>query len=159
LSIETSTILRRTITPYVGQSLILALVTILLFCVALKKQQWGLLWAAALIWALYTSYVLLFGMRYKVFWDDAGVTMKASGGPERTIRFDEITEIRCETASADEFLSQARPFRRIVILGHLHDAKGKIDVSLRHFRPEDINTLLMAIHKHWPDVSLPGLIR
>lgn len=155
MSIETSTALRRTITPYVGQSLIIAGVLILLFCVALKKQQWNLLWAAALISVLYTSYVLIFGLQYKISWDDAGITMKASGGSDRRIRFKEITEIKSETASADEFLSQARPFRRIVIFGRLDDPNGRIDVSLRHFRTEDIDALLTAIHRNRPDLALP----
>jgi hypothetical protein len=156
MNTETSVILRRTITPYIGQSLILVGVTVFLFCIALRKQQLNLLWAAGLIWVLYASFVLLFGMQYKVFLDDQGVTMRASGGPKRNIQFEEITDIRYETASADEFLAQARPFRRIVILGHRHDPNGRIDISLRHFRSEDINALLMAIHKRRPDLKLPG---
>ncbi len=145
MNAETSAILRRTITPYIGQSLILVGVTVLLFCVALRKQQWDLLWAAGVIWVLYASFVLLFGMKYEVSFDDQGVNMKASGGPERRIRFEEIKEVRYETASGGEFLAQARPFRRIVILGPQRQPNGKIDISLRHFRTEDINSLLMAI--------------
>src|SRR5258708_22960120 len=110
-------ILRRTITPYIGQGLMLLGVTILLLCVAIKKHQFQLLWAGAVIWGLYGSYVVLFGAQYKVFWSDAGVTMRASGGPKRTIQFEEITAIHYEKARTEEFLSQARPFRRIVIIG------------------------------------------
>jgi len=147
--------LRRTITPYAGQGVIIAMVTILLAFVAVKKTQWDLLWAVALIWALFTSYVVLFGMRYRVSWNDKGLTMYASGGPQRNIPFDEITEIRSETANPDEFLSQARPFRRLVIVGSRRDPSARIDVSLRHFRGADIDNLLAAIRARRPDLVLP----
>ena len=148
--------LRRTTTPYVGQSMILVGVTILLLCVALKKQQWDLLWGAGLVWALYGSYVFLFGMKYRVSCDEEGVNMKASGGPARSIRFEDINEVCYETARAHEYLSQARPFRRIVIHGRPHDPNGRIDVSLRHFRSKDIDELLKTIRERRPDLTLPA---
>lgn len=147
--------LRRTVTPYLGQSVIIAAVTILLVFVALKKTQWDLLWAVGLIWVLFASYVVFFGMKYRVSWNKEGLTMSASGGPNRSISFDEITEVRRETASADEFLSQARPFRRLVILGSRRDPNAHIDISLRHFRASDIDRLMTAISERRPDLTLP----
>jgi hypothetical protein len=141
----------------VGQSIILAGVAMMLFSVALKRQQWGLLWAAAMIVGLYASYVLLFGMQYRIFWDDAGIRMRASGGPARSIRFEEFTEIRYETATPEEFLAQARPFRRIVILENRRDPNDSTDASLSHFRTEDIETLLTAIHRSRPDLTVPRI--
>ncbi len=112
---------------------------------------------ALVIWSLFGSYVYFFGMKYRVWWNDVGVTMSASGGPERHIRFDEISEIRYEVASGGEFLSQSRPFRRIVIMGSLPDPAAPIDISLRHFRLEDIEELLMEIRKLRPDILLPAI--
>ncbi len=149
--------LRRTITPYVGQSIIIVGVTILVLYVARKDAQWGFLWGVALIWALFTSYVYFFGMKYRVFWNEEGVTMSASGGPRRSIKFDEITEVRYETASPNELLSQSRPFRRIVIFERRRDPNGWIDVSLRHFRLDDIDRLLMEIKRRRPDIELPAV--
>ena len=154
---RTTAVLRRTVTPYIGQTVIIAGVTILLVYVAQKKLQWDLLWAVAVIWVLFASYVFFFAMKYKVLWNEAGVTMTASGGPARNIRFDEITEIRYETASASEFLSQSRPFRRVVIVGRRRDPHASIDISLRYFEAEDIDRLLMAIGKQRPDIALPHL--
>ena len=99
--------LRRTVTPYVGQTLILIGVTVFLDYVAHKTSQWGLLSATALIWTSFAVYVVLFGMRYRVLWDQASVAMRASAGPERRIGFDEITEVKYELASVSGFLSQA----------------------------------------------------
>jgi len=149
--------LRRVATPYIGQILILVGVTMLLFFVATKKQQWALLWSAGLIWVLFALYVFLFGLRYKVFWNDAGVEMHASGGPVRRVEFGEITGVRYESASGREYLSQARPFRRIVILGRRSDPRALIDISLRHFRNKDIENLLAAIRERRPDITLPTL--
>ena len=157
MSKETTTILRRTVTPYTGQTLILVMFTIFVSWVAYTKQQWGFLWGGGLVWLLWASYILLFGMRYRIIWNDAGIIMRASGGPERHIGFDEITEIPYEVAGATEFLAQSRPFRRIVILGRRSHPKTLIDISLRHFRTQDIKNLMNAIHERRPDVTIPTI--
>jgi hypothetical protein len=109
-----------------------------------------------LIWTLFGSYVLLFGMKYKISWDDVGLTMTASGGG-KVIRYNEITEIRYEIAGVNDSLSQSRPFRRIVIVGHRGKGGELIDVSLRHFQIEDIRNLLSAIRQHRPDLAFPKI--
>ncbi|HEY1801499.1 MAG TPA: hypothetical protein VGG46_11250 [Terriglobales bacterium] len=157
MSKKTATVLRRTVTPYIGQTLIIFMFTIFVSWVAYTKQQWGLLWCAGLIWPLWASYILLFGLRYRIIWNDAGILMRASGGPERHIGFDEITEIRYEVAGATEFLAQSRPFRRIVILGRRSDPKTLIDISLCHFRTQDIKNLMNAIRERRPDMTIPTI--
>ena len=78
--------LGRTITPYIGQTVILAGVTIFLAYVGQKTSDWKLLWLpSAIIWPLFTVSTLYFGLKYMVLWDDAGVVMRASGVPERRI--------------------------------------------------------------------------
>jgi len=147
--------LHRTVTPYVGQSAIIAAVTVLLAFVAIMKAQWGLLWAVGLIWVLFALYVIFSGLKYRIFWNEEGLTMSASGGADRRISFDEITEVRRETAKTDEFLSQARPFRRLVVLGPRRDPDTRIDISLRHFRASDIDRLMTEIRARRPDLTLP----
>jgi hypothetical protein len=144
--------LRRTITPYVGQTLILAGVTAFCAYVAFKKSEWEFLWVIALIWALFGLYVVLFGLKYRVLWDGSGVVMRASGGPERRIQFDEVSEIDLELGA-----SQSRPFRRLVVYGDKGNPDEFVDVSLRHFRLEDIRELVEAIRAHRPDLALPVL--
>jgi hypothetical protein len=149
--------LRRTLTPYLGQTVILTGVTLFSFFVALKTHQWDFLWAPLVIWALYGCYVVAFGMPYRVYWDEACVMMRASGGPQRNIRFEDISEVRYEIARSDEYLSQSRPFRRVVIHGRDQKRNCYIDISLRHFHLEDIRDLMSGIRKYRPDLTLPQL--
>jgi hypothetical protein len=143
-------------TPYVGWTAILFLATMLDFYVAEKKQEWALLWLVALFWTLFAIYIVLFGLKYKILWNEKEVVMRASGGPERHIGFDEISQIETETAHVSEFLSQSRPFRRIVIYGEKRNLSKRIDISLRHFRHDDIEQLLATIRNHRPDLNLPN---
>jgi hypothetical protein len=148
--------LSRRITPYVGWTTILFLATMFLLYVAEKKQEWALLWPVALFWILFTIYVLLFGLKYEILWNEKEVVMRASGGPKRHIGFDEISQVKTEIAHVSEFLSQSRPFQRIVVYGDKHNLNKRIDISLRHFRHEDIEQLLATIGNHRPDLNLPN---
>jgi hypothetical protein len=150
--------LRRTPTPYLGQAIILSVSSLLLFSLAYETREWNLLWSAALFWTLFAIYIVLFAMKYKILWNPKEVIMRASGGPEQRIPFDEISEIRKETAPASEFLSQARPFRRIVVYGRKHGPIRRIDISLRHFRSQDIEDLLTAIRLQRPDLDIPTVL-
>jgi len=148
--------LGRTITPYVAQTIIFASVTGFMIYMGLRTSQWGFLWTPTLIWALFAALIYI-GMKYRVLWDETGLIMRASGVPERLIRYDEITEIRIEKAQVGEFLVQSRPFRRIVIRGHKRHPHDYIDVSLRHFRPADIDELLAVIRAQRPDLAVPTI--
>jgi hypothetical protein len=147
--------LRLTITPYRGQAVIFGLVTVFSVGVAAVKQEWGLLVVGGVPWLFFALQIFLFGLRYRVLWNDDGVIMRATGGPERRIPFDEISSIRYETAGPSERAAQSRPFRRIVIHGRKYARNAFIDVSLRHFRIEDIQKLLAAILARRPDLELP----
>ncbi|HUB52106.1 MAG TPA: hypothetical protein VL986_08160 [Terracidiphilus sp.] len=146
--------LGRTVSPYVGQTLILFGVTIFVFCVAFKKADWNFLWATTLVWILYGAYVAFICAPYRILWNGDSVVMRASGLKERCIRFNEIAEIKYQLASPSEFAAPSRPFRRFVVLP-LHHPKQFIDISLRHFRLEDIEDLMAAIHAARPDLELP----
>lgn len=145
------------ITPYIGQTVILVSVSVFLFYVAAAKSQWGLLWAAATFWSIYTLYLVVFGLKYTVSWNEAGLLMTARGGSPRSVRFEDITSVESEIASPREFLVQARPYRRLVIKGKEDTRDSVIDVSLRHFRIEDIRSLLAEIRSHRPDISVPTI--
>ena len=143
--------LRRTIQPYVGKAIILTGVTLFSIYESIRTSDWQMtIWWVALGLPLAAFAYLYFGLKYCVLWDETGVYMRASGGPERHIAFDEITNIKYEIAA-----SQSRPYRRIVIYGAKHDPKAFVDVSLRHFRLDDINEMMCAIREHRPDLRVP----
>ncbi len=147
--------LRRTIAPYVGQTVILAGVTVYLTYVSHARSDWRGMWALAIIWPLYAFSTLYFGLKYRVLWDETGLVMRASGLAERRIELDEITGISSEFADVTELLAQSRPFRRIVVHGRKHDPKAFVDISLRHFRLDDIEELLATIRTRRPDLHVP----
>ena len=141
--------------PYVGQTVIFASVTGFMIYMGLRTSQRGFKWAATLIWALFAVLIYI-GMKYRVLWDETGVVMRGkSGGAERRIRYDEITEIKIERAPVSEFPAQSRPFRRLVIYGRKRHPNEYVDVSLRHFRPGDIDELLAVIRTQRLDLAVP----
>jgi len=149
--------LRRTIQPYVGQTLILVLVTAFAVFESVSSSDWNFMWAPAVFLPLYGIYFLYFGLQYRVFWDKESVVMRASGGPERRIHLDEITSVKNEVSSAKEVAVQSRPFNRIVVFGREGDPNARVDISLRHFDPKDIDQLLTTIHRCRPDLDVPVL--
>jgi len=149
--------LRRTFRPYVGQLLILAVVTIFAAYESVASSDWGFMWAPAVFLPLFGIYFLYFGMKYRVLWNEESVVMRARGGPDQRVSFSEITSVRNETSSASEVLAQSRPFRRIVVYGRKDDPKTRVDISLRHFDLKDISQLLTAIHAHRPDLDIPTI--
>jgi hypothetical protein len=150
--------LRRTIQPYVGQTLILLAVTAFLVYVSATSSDWNFMWGPAVYWPLFGVYFFYFGMKYKVLWDEESVVMYASGGPERRIRFDEITSVKKEISSVSDILAQSRPFRRIVVYGRKHHPDARVDISLRHFDLKDIDQLLTAIRIYRPDLDVPTIL-
>lgn len=149
--------LRRTIQPYVGQTLILVVATVIAVYGSVASSDWNIMWAPAVYWPLFGIYFFYFGMKYRVLWNKESVVMYASGGPERRIRFDEITSVKKEIASASDILTQSRPFRRIVVCGRKHDPNARVDISLRHFDLKDIDQLLTAIRTCRPDLDVPTI--
>jgi hypothetical protein len=148
--------LGRTITPYRAQIVIFSVITIFFLFEAHRLSQWGFAWPPAVIWAGF-AILIYFGLRYRVLWDGTGVLMRASGIGERRIQYGEITEIKIERAGVSEFLTQARPFRRIVIYGNARHPAAFIDISLRHFQPPDIDELLAEIRTRRPDLAVPTI--
>lgn len=149
--------LKRTIQPYVGQSLLLLAVTAFAIYESVASADWNFMWAPAVFLPLYGIYVVYFGMKYRVFWSKDSVVMHASGGPDRCIRFDEITSVKKEISSVGDILAQSRPFRRIVVCGRKQDPNARVDISLRHFDLNDINQLLTAIRAYRSDLEIPTI--
>jgi len=146
--------LRRTIRPYVGQTLILAGVGAFCLAAAVKTGEWGLVWVQPLIWFPFVPLVLI-GLRYRVAYDDEGIYQQASGGRPLFIPYTRLTKVECETSAGSELLRADRPFRRIAFYGD--QGETRIDVSLRHFARDDIRGLLAAVRGRRPEfeVALP----
>ncbi|HWB44514.1 MAG TPA: hypothetical protein VG900_03670 [Hyphomicrobiaceae bacterium] len=147
--------LRRTVAPYVGFLVIMSGVMILLAYVSLKTRDWTPIASVQMAWPLFGVLVWI-GTCYRIFWRDGAILQKASGGPDVSIRPDEITSVEQETSDVGTALAMRRPFRRIVIYAENPRGEGKyIDVSLKHFLADDVRKLMRAIHARRPDLALP----
>ena len=97
---------------------------------------------------------------YKVFWRNDTVGMHTIGMKEDVvIPVNEITSIK-KGASFERLKSSQgitrRVFRRIAIYQEKSDGTVKfVDVSLKHFIPEDIKKLMTLIHEKRPDLEIP----
>ena len=147
--------LRRTVSPYMGQIIILSLITLYLLFVSIKTHSWGALLPAPVLWLL-SSTQLYFGLKYKIIWTDKEVCQEASGGPKVCIQYSEMTNVRSEISKPGEMLAASRPFRRIAIYAGDPRGAGKfIDVSLKHFAADDVRKLMRIVHDRRPDLILP----
>lgn len=150
----TSWALRRTIQPYTLPPILFLVIFAFSVPYTLKSHDFGALWAF-LIFAAPFSSIVYSGTRYRVYWHDGEIIGKSSDGYTRTIHTDEITRVERETSDIRTAASLRRPFRRIAIYAEHGHAVKWIDVSLKHFRIDDIRKLLSEIHERRPDLRLP----
>jgi hypothetical protein len=143
--------------PYLGQSWIPVVVAAFAAAVALTSGQLKLLWATAVILLLVAANSY-FQSAYRIAFSDVAVFQWASGIQKIAIPFSDILRVALETSSPAEMLRGARPFRRIAIYSQKSQHKGRfIDVSLRHFRGDDIRLLLATLHKYRPELDIPSI--
>lgn len=151
---EQSQYLRRTIAPYAGQIIILALATLGALFVSVKKNEWGLLLPIPVMWFLFLILTCI-GLKYRINWTNEKICQKASGGSKVCIQYSEITKITSEISKPGDIFAASRPFRRIVIYAGEPQGTGKfIDVSLKHFLADDVRKLMHTIHDRRPDLTL-----
>lgn len=146
--------LRRSVAPYVGEACILVLISLAVLLLVLRRNDWQLLLVIVVLWLLAFA-DFSFGFRYRILWSDSRVLQKASGG-EVILTYDEITAVVAEIGGARSGLFPSRPFRRIAIYsGGTERASKHIDVSLRHFRLDDVGQFMNYLKLRRPDLVLP----
>lgn len=93
------------------------------------------------------------GMRYRGFYSHDHVGMQGAGLVPVIIEFGRIELVRDETS-----VERGRPFRRVAVYPkQSHGTKRWVDVSLKHFRIEDIRGLLGIIKRQRPDLVVPEI--
>jgi hypothetical protein len=148
----TNYFLRRTVDPYVGITVICALVTAFMLWVSYRTSQANMLIAVLFIWSL-VAFNVWFGSRYRVWHDDQAVFLRSAGwGGEISIPFEEILKISENTATAGEMVQGNHPFRRVIVFGRR--STQPIYISTKHFAEEDVNRLVEAVVDRCPNVVL-----
>lgn len=151
-------VLRRSLSPYVPYPIFGLILIALWTPYVMRTRDWspiaatGILIIFALLWAY-------MGMQYRILWRDGNVVMRSGGFRGRTISMS-VTDIeRIEQERSDPYtlLKFNRPSRRLTIYGKATDGLNRIDVSLKHFRVDDIRQLMRIIHRKRADRDIPEM--
>lgn len=147
--------LKQTLSPILYLPFFVSLSIPMSLFIAIKTHSWDTFWKLMLITLFFYMLCYVFARyvrQYKIFWDDDAVGMRTTGGKEDIIiSVNKITLIRQEAS-----LERGRVFRRIAIYSQKPSGTGQfVDVSLKHFIPEDIKKLMNLIHEKRPDLEMP----
>ena len=146
--------LRHTITPYMLVPVILILIVLVSFPYMAKTGDLSP-FIIFIIGLLFFSPIPIMGMFYCIWLQESKIIMRAGNGSLTSIEIDEIEKIKQETSDAATFISLRRPVRRISIYGKTSEGIKLIDISLKHFRLDDIRKLMKVIHEIRQDLELP----
>lgn len=145
--------LRHSVAPYVGMGLASLLGLIVLAAISIMTRDWKPILQLGWFFPVAFGALIALGMQYRVSYSDNLVQMNASGLPQVSIPFGQISHIENEVS-----VERGRPFRRIAIYaGKRNSGAARVDVSLKHFRIEDIRGLLVVLAQKRSDLSLPKL--
>ncbi len=149
-------ILHRTIAPYAGIPIVIFLITLLWIPYMIKNNDWSPLASVAIMVAL-CLLIISMGSSYQIWYSNNTIFRKAAGFQKiiTSIKLEDIKNIKEEVSDLNTLLKLNRPLRRITIYGKTSDGSSSIDVSLKHFKLEDIHKLMKLIHEHRPDISIP----
>jgi hypothetical protein len=109
---------------------------------------WAIIGPLAVVYVWYQR-------RYRISWQNGSVVQNAAAGPVVTISVDEMERVVQERSDIRTLLSLSRPGRRITIYGRTAPGMKFIDVSLYHFKLNDVRKLMRLIHERRPDLVVP----
>ncbi|HEX3673827.1 MAG TPA: hypothetical protein VHU87_06100 [Rhizomicrobium sp.] len=151
---DTPRYLRRTIDPYLGTLVILALVSAGVWAEAFAIRSWQMALAVPVIWALFGVQFYI-SSRYRISWTGEAIRQQAGGGGDVRIAYGDITRVASEFEVPSRH-GPTRPMRRIAIYaGQPRHKQTFIDISLKHFAADDIAALMREIQSRRPDLTLP----
>ena len=143
--------LKRSIRPYMGYLVIFGVFTIVGLLSAIASKSLSPLGIIAFCWILFMG-TRFADLRYRISWKDGVIKQIATDKSVTVIKVSQISHIEREGSNLATLLTFSRPARRITIYGN--DGE-RIDVSLKHFAPADINRLMEEIHKERNDLIVP----
>jgi len=144
--------LRRRFGPILGFPIFLCIPLIALTFGSLKTNNFDWIKIVIPTFILLYGFMLFFQLGYRLIFKDNKIIQRASNGEITTIEINEIENIKQETSDTQTLISLRRPSNRITIY-----AKEKIvDVSLKHFKSEDVRKLMKIIHDHRPEITIPN---
>lgn len=144
-------ILRRNSGPYIWFP---AIVLPVLIFGAITTGDWkGIMFAMAIFSVIWIGMTWIQN-GYRIWWKDNALFQRASNGDITTIKIDEIQKLRRERSDAQTLISMQRPALRITVYGETTEGSKIIDISLKHFKSEDIRKLMKIIHECRSDIEM-----
>jgi hypothetical protein len=126
--------------------------------VGILRGAWEPLEFASILLIFLAAWTIL-QMGYRIEYSEFSVTQRAFGVQAVTIAFEDISKVQTESRGGAGVFAIRRPFRRISIYGGRKTGTDEyIDVSLKHFRAEDIRRLGRAISSTRRDLALPKMM-
>jgi hypothetical protein len=145
--------LKRSVKPYVGELVIISMITAGMTYTALQTSTWALLELAGAC-LVFVAITHLPDLRYRVFWRHGAVECVATNNQITSIKASDISNVMLEKSDQATMLAQRRPIQRIIV----YSKNGQhLDVSLKHFVMSDIKRLMQEIHNQRPDLALPKI--
>jgi len=148
--------LRHSLQPYVGIAVILLGFSIFMLWTFTRRLDSGDLWSILLVLVLF-GIGIAFGLSYRIRLQQDSIVQRGFGVKTIAIPISEIKNIKLEVSLGAKRKNNPmvdRPFRRIVITPKT-DPDMYIDISLKHFKEEDIRELMRRIRTQRPDLSFP----
>jgi hypothetical protein len=143
--------LKRSIKPYIGELLIIIIITIGLIYTSIIRSTLAPL-ELAFVGLLLTVATHYADFRYRIVWRNGEIERVATNNSITSIKASDISRVVLEESNPAAMLALTRPMRRIAIYGK---ERERLDVSLKHFVPADIRQLMRVIHEQRPDLALP----
>jgi hypothetical protein len=146
--------LRHTLSPSIMWIVMLGGVDMLLLYAMISEHafNWNIIGTIALISSM-AIFIVSLNLRYTITWIGNAIVQTAFGLPKTTIKLTDITKIRFEISDTRTLFKANRPYNRVAIYG-----KNKfVDVSMKHFKIEDIRKLVAAIRRTRPDLPMDKL--
>lgn len=117
-----------------------------------RKIDWNILGTMFFLSGL-TTLIIMLNLRYTVTWNGRAIVQTAFGKRSVSISPDAITRIRFETSDTRTLFKANRPYRRVAI----YAGDEFIDVSMKHFKLDDIRKLIGILRRTRPDLSVVKL--
>jgi hypothetical protein len=121
--------LKRSVKPYIGELVIISMITAGMIYTAIQTSTWALLElaGAGLVFVAITN---LPDLCYRVFWRHGSVECVATNNQLTSIKVSDISSVMLEKSNLATMLAQRRPTQRITV----YSKDGQhLDVSLKHF--------------------------
>ena len=146
--------LRHTLSPSIVWIVMFGGVDVLLLYAMLGEHEfnWNIAGAIALLSAL-AIFIISLNLRYTITWNGTAIVQTAFGLPKVSIKPADITKVRFETSDARTLFKANRPYNRIAI----YAGNQFIDISMKHFKVEDIRKLIASIREIRSDLPIDKL--